>query len=169
MRSLRPQKEVGSITPHKVVPKHCEVHGHMQTVWNSLVYCLGAAGSNRCGTLRGEKSSLCCIKLSSARRLNMLFGLGCVSAMPKSRRNTARFRQMPQGQRGAFTESAKRRQYMPHAGQKAIYRWNGVRDEGCNATVRIHPGLNVTVCVCLCCWDNTDCCLSQAMLEFVCL
>lgn len=85
------------------------------------------------------------IKLSSARRFNMRLGLGCVLVMPKSHRNTAGFTQMPQGQRRAFTASEKRRQYMQHAVQKAIYRWNGVRDESCNATVWIHPSLNASV------------------------
>lgn len=42
------------------------------------------------------------IRLSSARRFNLLLGLGCVSVEPRSHRNTAGFRQMPQGQRRAF-------------------------------------------------------------------
>lgn len=89
-----------------------------------------------CNILRG-KSHMCRIKLSSAMRDR---GLGDNRGLSQSL--------------GTGDNTC------------SIYRWNGVRDKGCNAHVWIHPSLNVSLCICLCCWDNTGCCLGHLCWYF---
>lgn len=161
-RPLRLQQKVGSITPRKSSSELCEVRGHMHTRCGTRWFIDQAQRAATDALLwDGEKKSyVCSINVSSARRLNMLLGPGRVSVMPKSHTGARHDLDRCLRDNAGLSQSLRIGDNTSSMrARKAIYRWNGVCDKGCNATVWIHPGLNATVCVCPCCWDNTDCCL----------